>query len=145
MTDAALDVDDAIALLERMPDAAPAAVDTSMQTDAYDPEELSLWVTTDADAEDADDQSVEPGAAVSPDEPSDAVPDDIAGRRRHLDCTHRHHRAHRTGDRDGDRHDDQSAQADAERASEAALRRWRAVATRALAQPLATIVSRDPH
>ena len=46
VTDAALDVDDAIALLERMPDAAPAAVDTSMQTDAYDPEELSLWVTT---------------------------------------------------------------------------------------------------
>jgi len=49
VTDAALDVDDAIALLERTPDAAPATVDTSMQTDAYDPQELSLWVTTEAD------------------------------------------------------------------------------------------------
>ncbi|GAA1992419.1 phosphotransferase [Microbacterium pumilum] len=58
VTDAALDVEDAIALLERMPGAAPVAVDTSMQTDAYDPEELSLWVASDDDSpgdDDADD------------------------------------------------------------------------------------------
>lgn len=40
-----LDVEDAIALLDRVPETAAPAVDTSMQTDAYDPEELSLWVT----------------------------------------------------------------------------------------------------
>ena len=40
-----LGVDGAIALLGRVPDQAPA-VDTSMQTDAYDPEELSLWLAT---------------------------------------------------------------------------------------------------
>jgi len=49
VTDAALGVDGAIALLDRVPDS-PAAGDTSMQTDAYDPEELSLWVA-EAEAE----------------------------------------------------------------------------------------------
>jgi hypothetical protein len=43
-----------------MPEAAPAsAVDTSMQTDAYDPDELSLWVSTD-DEEDASDADTTP-------------------------------------------------------------------------------------
>ena len=65
LTDAGLDVDDAIALLARMPDASPAAIDTSMQTDAYDPEELSLWVTTEG-AED------EPAAEIP--HPSPAAP-----------------------------------------------------------------------
>jgi aminoglycoside phosphotransferase (APT) family kinase protein len=51
VTDAALGVDGAIALLDRVPDS-PSAGDTSMQTDAYDPEELSLWVAeAEADAE----------------------------------------------------------------------------------------------
>lgn len=63
MTDAALDVDDAIALLDRMPDAAPAAVDTSMQTDAYDPEELSLWVAAEDATDGRDDRLPEPTEA----------------------------------------------------------------------------------
>ena len=44
--------DDAIALLEQMPDPRSSVVDTSMQTDAYDPDELSLWMSSDADADD---------------------------------------------------------------------------------------------
>jgi aminoglycoside phosphotransferase (APT) family kinase protein len=77
MTDAALDVDDAIALLDRMPDAAPAAVDTSMQTDAYDPEELSLWVAAEDATDDRDDRLPEPVDAQDT-EPLDfsALPDD---------------------------------------------------------------------
>jgi macrolide phosphotransferase len=77
MTDAALDVDDAIALLDRMPDAAPAAVDTSMQTDAYDPEELSLWVAAEDATDDRDDRLPEPVEAQDT-EPLDfsALPDD---------------------------------------------------------------------
>ena len=122
MTDAALDVDDAIALLERMPDAAPAAVDTSMQTDAYDPEELSLWVTTEADADDA---GRLPRRAGRADE--DAPSPDAAPRRRHVDRADRHLGAHRAAAiADADAGDDGAAQADADRASEAALRRWRA-------------------
>lgn len=57
VSEAALDVDDAIALLERMPGASAPAIDTSMQTDAYDPEELSQWVADD------DDSSFDTGAA----------------------------------------------------------------------------------
>ncbi|MFB7891534.1 phosphotransferase [Microbacterium sp. NPDC056044] len=51
--DDALDVDDAIALLERTPGAGAAGaptIDTSMQTDAYDPEELAQWFADEDDA-----------------------------------------------------------------------------------------------
>lgn len=43
------DIDDALALVERVPPSAAAAVDTSMQTDAYDPEALSLYVSAERD------------------------------------------------------------------------------------------------
>lgn len=76
-----LDVDDAIALLDRMPDAAPAAVDTSMQTDAYDPEELSLWVTTDED--DAEDSPADPGTEPA-DEASMADTAPVSGAHRRI-------------------------------------------------------------
>lgn len=49
--DAHLDVDEAIALLDDMPAATPVATDTSMHTDAYDPEALSLWIDRDDTAE----------------------------------------------------------------------------------------------
>ncbi len=52
--DSALGVDDAIALLDRVPDSPSTPVDTSMHTDAYDPEELALWVPAD-DSDDAPD------------------------------------------------------------------------------------------
>ena len=51
--DAELGVDEAIALLDRVPDAAPPtgpAGSTSMQTDAYDAEELSLWLAAGPDS-----------------------------------------------------------------------------------------------
>ncbi len=48
---AATDVRDAIALLERVPDAAAPTVDTSMQTDAYDPEMLSAYLAAERDGD----------------------------------------------------------------------------------------------
>ena len=79
--DDALGLDHAIALLDRTPESAPPASDTSMQTDAYDPEELSLWIGVDDAQEQAD------AAASRP-----------AGRR-HVDRSHRHPRVHRSGGR----------------------------------------------
>ena len=49
-----LDVDGAIALLGRVREPSASSVDTSMQTDAYDPEELSLWLATEEPDEDAE-------------------------------------------------------------------------------------------
>ena len=40
-------VDEALALLDRTPEAPAAGVDTSMHTDTYDPEELSTWLSDD--------------------------------------------------------------------------------------------------
>lgn len=48
--DSRSDIDDAMALVESVPPVAPAvAVDTSMQTDAYDPEALSLYLSAERD------------------------------------------------------------------------------------------------
>ncbi len=93
MTSDALDVDDAIALLGRIPDAAPAAVDTSMQTDAYDPEELSLWVTTErdeaADAADALAEQTREAAARVAAALADTAPIDPASARAALRAAER--------------------------------------------------------
>jgi macrolide phosphotransferase len=66
--DGDLDVDGAIALLGRVREPSPSSADTSMQTDAYDPEELSLWVATDdpGEAADADARPVEEGSEHQP-------------------------------------------------------------------------------
>lgn len=61
-----LDVDAAIALLDRVPDAPADAGDTAMQTDAYDVEELSLWLPDDLDPETEDPPRAEPGAETAP-------------------------------------------------------------------------------
>ncbi len=48
--DSRSDIDDALALVEAVPPVvAPAVVDTSMQTDAYDPEALSLYLSAERD------------------------------------------------------------------------------------------------
>lgn len=113
-----LGVDDAIALLERMPEASAPTVDTSMHTDAYDPEELAQWVTDDVDPPDTDtDTDNSPGAAA--DDLSTApiqlpVPA-AAGQRAES--------ASGSGSGSGSA-DGLDAAAEAERASEAALRRW---------------------
>ncbi len=113
--DSALGVDDAIALLDRVPDAQAAPLDTSMHTDAYDPEELALWVTAD-DADDAPaDETGEAPAPATHDDVSTA-PIDISTV---ADRTKNASGAARSTDAD-----DSDAQADAERSSDAALRRW---------------------
>ncbi|SFS08061.1 Predicted kinase, aminoglycoside phosphotransferase (APT) family [Microbacterium sp. cf046] len=120
--DAAVGVDDAIALLDRVPDAQAAAVDTSMHTDAYDPEELSLWVTTDdTDAAEVADQADE---AEAPESTIGSVPqshDDVSTAP--IDISAWANRTDTTGE-SADGADDADAQADNERASDAALRRW---------------------
>ncbi|MGN6220059.1 MAG: phosphotransferase [Microbacterium sp.] len=152
VTDDPLDVDDAIALLARMP--GPAAesatpVDTSMQTDAYDADELARWV---AEEDARGDTGGAPRAYADSADPSDTQElsaDDLA------EITALRSDDRRAGDgarRDGasgsasvhpaddlstapiplpgaagERAEDAGdAAADAERASEAALRRWMA-------------------
>ncbi len=132
--DAALGVDDAIALLDRVPDAQQAPVDTSMHTDAYDPEELALWVPADEDEDEADAAGESAASGAADERPETAVgathdddstaPIDISAwtsRRSDADDT-----AQPTGARSGTastgEHDDPQAEAD--RASDAALRRW---------------------
>ena len=113
--DSALGVDDAIALLDRVPDAQSAPLDTSMHTDAYDPEELALWVTAD-DAEDAaaDDADDAPAQAPAAHDDVSTAPIDISA---FADRTKSASGVARSTDAD-------DAQADAERSSDAALRRW---------------------
>lgn len=67
--DAGLGVDEAIALLDRMPDAPASVVDTSMQTDAYDPDELSQWMA-ESSADDGTDEASD-GAVGASDEWAD--------------------------------------------------------------------------
>ena len=113
--DAALGVDDAIALLDRVPDPRAAPLDTSMHTDAYDPEELALWVTAD-DSDDA------PAGAAVPDATGTPVAHDDDSTAP-IDISSFTQRGTGTGARSTEA-DDTDAQADAERASDAALRRW---------------------
>jgi macrolide phosphotransferase len=111
-----LGVDDAIALLERMPEASAPTVDTSMHTDAYDPEELAQWVTDDVDPPDTD-----------TDNSPDAAADDLSTAPIQLPVPaaagQRAESASGSGSGSGSA-DGLDAAAEAERASEAALRRW---------------------
>lgn len=147
----ALDVDDAIALLERTPDASAPTVDTSMHTDAYDPEELAQWVAHE-DAGARDTGPVAPGPETfdtqeiteedlaafrevvrdtGGDAPRDTDPvceaalhpaDDVSTAPIALPGMSTGRSTSATRDADGGT----DAVAEAERASEAALRRWRA-------------------
>ncbi len=119
----ALGVDDALALLDRVPDAQATTLDTSMHTDAYDPEELALWVSAEEDSADTIEvDAVQLGEDPEPDrrgadgtptthDDTSTAPIDIGAFRR-------------PAADDGDDGGDTDAQADAERASDAALRRW---------------------
>jgi macrolide phosphotransferase len=109
-----LGVDDAIALLDRLPDASAASVDTSMHTDAYDPEELALWVAADEPAESEVDGEPAPAATTTDPTPDH---DEVSTAPIDISAWSSPDRSHRAAD-EGD------AQADAERASDAALRRW---------------------
>ncbi|WP_374974744.1 phosphotransferase [Microbacterium trichothecenolyticum] len=137
---AALDVDDAIALLERTPGAGAPTIDTSMQTDAYDPEELAQWVADEEDTRrdtgpvsaapesfDTQEISAEDLAAFRPvdlDPAAVALPvrhpdDDLSTAPITLPGATTQGAAPSREDEGG-----LDAAAEAERASEAALRRW---------------------
>jgi aminoglycoside phosphotransferase (APT) family kinase protein len=138
----ALGVDEAIALLDRVPDAQGAAGDTSMHTDAYDPAELALWMQTEDDeahagAESESGTDAESGtdtgtgtdaeigtdtdAAASVDGPgSVSAHDDVSTAP--IDISAWSQRRDDSPGADSDGETDE--QADAERASDAALKRW---------------------
>jgi len=121
--DAALDVDDAIALLDRVPGATTPAIDTSMQTDAYDPEQLAQWI---ADTE--DDEQATDAAADAQDSSAahEILAPDLSTAPIELPVEHPAGGATAAARETlrGNSADDADAAADAERASEAALRRW---------------------
>lgn len=147
------DIDDALALVERVPPTAASAVDTSMQTDAYDPEALSLYLATERDRDAAAAALAEAQARESPvtvtefgvsdlpDEPGPTAPIDLEGwtpadvpagpaeasTAVPVDSAEDTGAASpSTGEIvDGaDLHDDIDDEEDAARASRAALRRW---------------------
>ncbi|WP_254359595.1 hypothetical protein [Microbacterium hominis] len=111
--DAALDVDDALALLAQTPGAGPA-VDTSMQTDAYSADELALWAedaggsgpvtAVEGMAPAAQSEPTGRGASGGSSDPEETQPLDLAMLR--------------------DDPDHVTAARDAERASRAAFQRW---------------------
>jgi aminoglycoside phosphotransferase (APT) family kinase protein len=129
--DGGLGVDEAIALLDRMPDAAPPAIDTSMHTDTYDPDELSQWMADQDDDSASDAVGAGRGGyvAMNDDRPGSDAPQ--AGPATHDELSTAPIPLP-TAVKTASRHDpapgpdagDSDAAADAERASEAALRRW---------------------
>jgi aminoglycoside phosphotransferase (APT) family kinase protein len=75
------DIDDALALVERVPPAAASAVDTSMQTDAYDPEALALYLEAERerDAAGADTRTEFGVSDAEDEEPGPTAPIDLEG------------------------------------------------------------------
>ncbi|CAH0159232.1 phosphotransferase [Microbacterium sp. Bi128] len=145
------DIDDALALVERVPPTAASAVDTSMQTDAYDPEALSLYLSAERDREAAaaalaealaqDPVTAEGAFGVTDadaDEPGPTAPIDLEGWTPAVSAPDSADRADgSTTDQpattrdaapaagaEGAAHDAIDDEEDAARASRAALRRW---------------------
>jgi macrolide phosphotransferase len=122
----AQDVDDAIALLGRVPQAAESSIDTSMQTDAYDPAELGAYL----------DDAARSGSAPDDGEGIPTLPVDLSEWTgmpdRAVADAERDASAERGAERAADAAADLEAPADdphddheeAARASRAALRRW---------------------
>ena len=144
VADDALDVDDAIALLARMPGATAegtAPVDTSMQTDAYDPDELARWVAEEDARGDTAPAPRAQGDVLDPADTQELSADDLAELAASLPDVEPHDgvtaspATHPADDLSTApiplpgasvprSEDGADAAADAERASEAALRRW---------------------
>jgi macrolide phosphotransferase len=123
--DDVVDVDAALAAVERMAESSGTGADTSMQTDAYDPAMVSLFLAAERDGE-------PDGGAAAPDfgleglrepEPGETQPVDLAGWSQGVS-------AHTDPDAAGspasevDAEDATDLEEEAERASRAALRRW---------------------
>jgi len=114
-----LGLDDAIALLDRVPEAAPAA-DTSMQTDAYDPEELSLWAGVDEAPERTD-----AAPTTGPDDQTSTAPIDISAfLTREAPATAGATAEIALAPEQAREAESDDVEADAQRAADAALRRW---------------------
>lgn len=135
-------VDEAMVALESVPEHAPADIDTSMQTDAYDPRAFAGVVADDDTAAfgprgssavpDASSSEAHRGGGLSPagdaigdgpdEEPTSDLGDAVADARSALDEP-------ATGSRSGDRadeptHDPSADEAEAQRAARAAFQRW---------------------
>jgi macrolide phosphotransferase len=127
LTDDALDVDEAIAMLDQMPEPPSAhTADTSMHTDTYEPDELALWVKSqEADSEDADAESSEVTEAEEEEARADFSHDDtstapiVLPRVASQSGMSRSGASEHAGDQLGT--DDER---EAERASRAAFQRW---------------------
>ncbi|MFV0319376.1 MAG: phosphotransferase [Microbacterium sp.] len=98
-------LDDAMAALDRVPQT-PATIDTSMQTDAYDPAELAAFLDTTTELESEPETSSEPAAL----DDTATAPIDLVS----------------WVDAAVAEDDDHDAEAETERASREALRRWAA-------------------
>ena len=102
-------VDSALAALDRVPERQPSDVDTSMQTDAYNPEDL--WLET-AEAEAVGD----PHATA---DLTDVAQSDLLPRE-----DDREQRGSSASDHEDDAPEDESSEDEAQRAARAALQRW---------------------
>lgn len=125
--DPGVDVDTALAYATRIPETTSASVDTSMQTDAYDPAMVSLFLAAERDrraAGSAPDFGLD-GLREPEDQPT--APIDMAG---WVVGEHDRPDAEPAGDENASRtdapkdDDEDDLHGEAERASRAALRRW---------------------
>lgn len=125
--DGPVDLDAALAFVERMAEPGAAPVDTSMQTDTYDPEMLSLFLATERDRADA---KVAPDFGLdglrSPEEDTSTAPIDIAGWAQERSAEEPTDTPHAATPEPGDEEPGAGLEdeAEAERASRAALRWW---------------------
>jgi macrolide phosphotransferase len=116
--DTRMDVDSALAFVERMPET-PDDVDTSMQTDTYDPESLSLFIATERERAEADPDAPDFGLDGLREPDTATAPVDISA------WTHPETAGTDIGADTGVfAEDDDDIEGDADRASRAALRRW---------------------
>ncbi|MBZ4485920.1 phosphotransferase [Microbacterium sp. cx-55] len=117
------DVDDAIALLDRVPAAADTGIDTSMHTDAYDPAELGAYLD-DAARTDRGDDDAESIPTLPVDLSEWTVTPDLAPREKAAAETSPATEAPSTAAAEPATLDESDDHAEAARASRAALRRW---------------------
>jgi aminoglycoside phosphotransferase (APT) family kinase protein len=126
--DPGVDVDAALALVERMPETSATAVDTSMQTDAYDPEMVSLFLAAERDRLDREGGTPDFGLDGLRDAPEETQPIDLTGWSEVHEAEPSVEAADGVSDGRGETPDDDEIdlEEEAERASRAALRRWSA-------------------
>lgn len=115
--DPAPDVEAALALASVVPEPAATGVDTSMQTDAYDPEMVSLFLAAERDREHGDTAPDFGLDGLREPEPGETMPIDLDGWADPASPP-----APATSESATD--DDADLEEEAERASRAALRRW---------------------